>query len=792
MNTKVKLTTLGILISASFYTVWADYTPKQLGALNKKIMEATGKGKKQFLIFKKKNEFLLAAAQSGYYSLVNYLLEFGADIGTTNELGKTALHLATENNHINVVEVLLRHKRLSREKIINLMGAKDKKGNTVFHYAAKSGHTEVVKKIFAAIKELGIKGEDAYKLLAQKDDGGNTVFHYAAKSGHTEVVKEIFAAIKELGIKGEDAYKLLAQKDDEGNTVFHSAVKGRHTEVVKEIFAAMKRLKIKDIVYEDRIILKGRAKGTLDSNLLTQEDNKGHTVFYYTNKKGGTVFVKEFCNFIMQDKYAFREFCEYTIFWKPIKATKEIFAAIEQCGMQRQDILNFITYQDVAGYTVLHYAVHQSVWVDESMWTVKKIFSIIEQCGMQRQDILNFITHQDNAGQTVRHYTAQGGCTNIAREILAIIKKYGMQSQNVFNFITHQDNEGKTILHYAADREYLNIIKEIFAIIEKLGIPRQDVLNFITQRDKRGKPATRYAQHFYSLKTDVYFFLLNYFRRLRKLEREDHIKNGSILSTRGSKAEAENKLLTTNDDEITQIEDASRINNDKLTTTDTIYSTVKAGNIDSIKAILTKLQKEEVIKLINGKDNQGKTPLYYAIQKGHIELVKLLLNQGATPNIKTVNDAIKAKQPEIALALLEVKTNDQKFWNCQQKINYPLAKMLACWYARKAYESRKILDVYKDTKIKAKEVLNNFEAYLKNNPDIIPENYVEQINRALSFETESTFSHKEKDKAFDNDSKTKSNTVINNTTANMEDTSTFGNDNNEQDYFNPTDAFGGF
>jgi ankyrin repeat protein len=60
-----------------------------------------------------------------------------------------------------------------------------------------------------------------------------------------------------------------------------------------------------------------------------------------------------------------------------------------------------------------------------------------------------------------------------------------------------------------------------------------------------------------------------------------------------------------------------------------IYSAVKRGETSTIKDILKRNSR-----LINAKDNDGLTPLHYAVTAGRKELVSLLLARGADVNAR--------------------------------------------------------------------------------------------------------------------------------------------------------------
>jgi hypothetical protein len=115
----------------------------------------------------------------------------------------TALHLASENGHVEVVKILL-------EKGINFKLRTDL-GQTALHLASKNGHAKVVK----ILLENGID-------INQDTNGGRTALNLASKNGHVEVVKVLLE-------KGID-FKL---KTDRAETALHLASENGHVEVFR-------------------------------------------------------------------------------------------------------------------------------------------------------------------------------------------------------------------------------------------------------------------------------------------------------------------------------------------------------------------------------------------------------------------------------------------------------------------------------------------------------------------------------------------------------------------------------
>jgi len=223
------------------------------------------------------------AAYNGNAGVVRLLCqEYGVDINcSTSETfedkpkkGITALEWAARMGHTEVVKLLL-----DNNAKVNVSRPTD--GCTPLFIAAQQGHAEVVKLLLDNRADVNASRTDdgttplfmaaqarhteVVKLLldnkadvnASRTEDGATPLYYAAQEGHTEVVKLL------LGNKAD----VNASRTDDGATPLFMAAQARHTEVVK-------------------LLLDNKA----DVNASRTED--GGTALYYAAQEGHTEIVK--------------------------------------------------------------------------------------------------------------------------------------------------------------------------------------------------------------------------------------------------------------------------------------------------------------------------------------------------------------------------------------------------------------------------------------------------------------------------------------------------------------------
>ena len=94
-----------------------------------------------------------------------------------NKEKQSIMNIAIENNHINIIDILLKDYYAAKEK-----ESEDKNGNFLIHLVAKSGSTEILK--------VFIKNE---AVSFNKNSKGDTALHIAAENNKFNFIKDFLA-----------------------------------------------------------------------------------------------------------------------------------------------------------------------------------------------------------------------------------------------------------------------------------------------------------------------------------------------------------------------------------------------------------------------------------------------------------------------------------------------------------------------------------------------------------------------------------------------------------------------
>lgn len=134
---------------------------------------------------------LHAASYTGKYTLVQYLLEKGANINSKNGAGSTPLHKAVVGKQAGIVELLLKHK--ADTEIKNLAGLRPE------YYTKNAGIIAALKAEHSVTKKISVPRERHGQLIGKK---GKTLEGIRRKSGAQITVPKPTESTNEITIVG--------------------------------------------------------------------------------------------------------------------------------------------------------------------------------------------------------------------------------------------------------------------------------------------------------------------------------------------------------------------------------------------------------------------------------------------------------------------------------------------------------------------------------------------------------------------------------------------------------------
>lgn len=128
---------------------------------------------------------LIDCASQGYEHMVGLLLEMGCDVNVIDNYGRTALFVASEQGHLEIVKKLVENEPHGANITFT-----DNNKKTSLHMACEEGHTDIVTYLIE-------KGAD----ISALDLEGCSSLHMACISGKKEIVEHL------LNINKEEIYK---------------------------------------------------------------------------------------------------------------------------------------------------------------------------------------------------------------------------------------------------------------------------------------------------------------------------------------------------------------------------------------------------------------------------------------------------------------------------------------------------------------------------------------------------------------------------------------------------------
>ncbi|GER57291.1 ankyrin repeat family protein [Striga asiatica] len=286
-------------------------------------MEVSVKQIKKQLTGKRDDTALHSAARAGNLEVVLEIIEEKGEedlselLSKQNSSGETALYVAAECGHVDVVKALVKNYDVGSAAI------KAKNGFDAFHIAAKLGELEVLKVLMESIPQL----------LATVDQSNTTPLHTASSQGHLEIVKYLL----------EKNSSMATISRNNGKTALHSSARNGHLEVVKALLSKEPGI----VTWSDKkgqtalhMAVKGNCAKVVDelissdNGLLMMSDGKGNTALHIATRKGRAQIVRNLLKHEGINKEAINKSGETALDTSEKMGRTEITAILQESGVR--------------------------------------------------------------------------------------------------------------------------------------------------------------------------------------------------------------------------------------------------------------------------------------------------------------------------------------------------------------------------------------------------------------------------------------------------------------------------
>lgn len=570
------------------------------------------------------------ACYAGNSSIVQALLEFGADSSQLNDDRQKALDLALENGHSATAQILINnnmhipHKREQNLEAILALFDNEKdvpmtpyKARILLHLACQQGN-------MAMIQLLLDKKVDPNSL----DENGNTALHIAAQNNNIEVIKLLIQygaysqAINNLELlpsqltpDTQTISLLIANKRDPENhnqTPIYQAIQRHDDPTIHGLLQNSALINIQDDNGDTPLHIAVRIN-QISTILLLLKNGAKHTTYNYQGLAPIHITTQynhqNIINLITQPHS----------FGINLRTRKNGLTALHLAATYGYTnliapIINNENYQSTRTYhqqTALHLAAlygHHK--------TLKELIangSDIDEADINRETPLHLaIRHSQTAsvitlvvnnaptnalnrwGQTPIHLAAQQGQVHHLQILLGLTKPAQAHSlTTIFDLIQQPDYQGNTPLHLAAKYNHLNLIKWLLlhgASVHALNNKGQKPIELTTNR-----PTTTALRNNYNI---------NGITPLTEF-----VQKGALYTVK--------KLL----DKHALVDLTNASYNTPL------HLAAKLGYIEILKLLL------EHNPSLNKRNYLGMTPLHLASQAGFFNIVQVLVRHGAIINL---------------------------------------------------------------------------------------------------------------------------------------------------------------
>ncbi|KAI2492671.1 serine/threonine kinase [Fragilaria crotonensis] len=516
---------------------------------------------------------LYVASEFGHVEVVRALLQnnkVDVNLRRTDD-GTTALYVASQNGQLEVVRELLRNNKVD----VNLQHTC---GSTALYMASQNGHVEVVREL--------LQNNKVDVNLQRTDDGGTTALYIASEFGHLEVVRALLQNNKvDVNLQKTGGYTALyiasekghveivrallqnnkvdvnLQRTNDGTTALYTASQEGHVEVVRKLLRNNKvdvnlqmtggytALYIASEFGHVEVVRALLQNNKVDVNLRRTDD--GTTALYVASQNGQLEVVRE----LLQNNKV-------------------------DVNLQRTDDGGGCESQKTGGYTALTLREKGHVEIVRALLQNNKV-----DVNLQRT----------NDGTTALYIASQEGHVEVVRELL----------RNNKVDVNLQMTGGYTALYIASEFGHVEVVRALL---------QNNKVDVNLRRTDDGTTALYVASQNGQL--EVVRELL----RNNKVDVNLPNTNGATalyIACQNGHVEVVRELLQNN---------KLDVNLQRTDGQTALYAASRNGHVEVVRLLLQNNKTD-----VNGqRDDDGVTALFMASCYGHVEVVRLLLQNNKT------------------------------------------------------------------------------------------------------------------------------------------------------------------